>query len=186
LFRWASLAAATCLLVAIGITWQAMHAVRDGRLAAAARANHRKAGLGGIAELAHRVAAKTDAMMGAAADAQRWAYLDQDARSILATPAARLPFDVVSSLLSVPRQDRARGPSPRAATRLGNGAFQEPSGVRHALNSVTDMHNPTGRCYRGQEERQYYQRQHRIFLPERGKQTKRKRDMANRLTHLAA
>ena len=129
-FRWALLAAAACLLAAIGITWQAMHAVRDAGLDAPALASRPKAGLGNMAELVGRVAAKTDAMMDAAVKAPRWAYLEQDARSVLEMPAVRLPFDVVSSLLSVPRKDRPRGPAPRTTIRFRNDAFRELAGVR--------------------------------------------------------
>ncbi len=130
-FRWASFAAAVCLMVAIGITWQARHAVRDAGPDAPALATPRKAGLGNLAELAGHAAAKTDAMLDTAVKAKRWAYLDQDARAVLEMPAARLPFDVVSSLLSVQRKDRTRGPSPRTTTPFGNDAVREQAGVRH-------------------------------------------------------
>jgi hypothetical protein len=128
-FRWASLAAAACLLAAIGIAWQARHAVRDTRLDAPALASRPKAGLGNMAELAGRVAAKTDAMMDAAVKAQRWAALEQDARSVWEMPSVRLPFDVVSSLLSVPRKERTREPSPHTTIRFRNDAFRELAGV---------------------------------------------------------
>jgi hypothetical protein len=82
-----------------------------------------------VVELADRVAVKTDAMVDTAAEAQGWAYLDLDARAVLKTPAARLPFDIISSLLSVQRQDRTRGPAPRTATRAGNRVTQEQVGV---------------------------------------------------------
>jgi hypothetical protein len=117
LFRWASVAAAVSLLAAIGVTWHVMHAVRDAGMhtPAIAIANRQQTGLSNMTELADRVARKADAVADAAAKVHCWGYLEQDARSVLEMPAAKLPFDVVSSFLSMSRQDRTRSPSDRDA-----------------------------------------------------------------------
>ncbi len=60
--------------------------------------------MGSMTGLADEVVAKTGATVDAAVKAQRWAYLDQDAQLAMEMPVARLPFDVVSSLLSMPRR----------------------------------------------------------------------------------
>jgi hypothetical protein len=130
LSRWASLLAATCLLVAVCAAWQAMHAARDAGPGAPALATRRKPGLGSMSELAHRAVAKTDAVVNAAVKAHRWAGLDQDVRSLLKTPVARLPFDVVSSLLSVQRQKDSRLPPPGSASPLEKTRFPEHASVR--------------------------------------------------------
>jgi hypothetical protein len=131
LLRWASFAAATCLVAVIGITWQVMHPVRDAGAGAPALTNDRRPSLANFTELAGHVTAKTDAMMDVAVKAQRWAYLDEDARSVSQMPAVRLPFDVITSLLSVQRKDHARGPSPRPVIRFGTDALREQAGLRH-------------------------------------------------------
>lgn len=123
LSRWASFAAATCILVAVCGTWYAIHVARDAKSAPLALANIRKAGLSNLTELADRVAVKTDTLVDTAVKSHRWANLDNDAQALLKMPAARLPFDVVTSLLSVRRQDRVRGPTPHDAKRSENHAI---------------------------------------------------------------
>jgi hypothetical protein len=123
--RWAlvAAAAAACLLIAASVAWRGIGRLRDSRVRAVARAP--RAGMGRMTGLAGTVAAKTGAVVDAAVRAQRWAYLDQDARTALKMPVARLPLDVVSSLLSVPRRGDSRAPSsalPRNSPRGRAGA----------------------------------------------------------------
>ena len=130
LFRWASVLAAICLLLAVCAAWQAMHASRDAGPHAPALATRGKPSLGSMSELAHRAVAKTDAMVSAAVKAHRWAGLDQDVRSVLKMPVARLPFDVVSSLLSVKRPKDSRLPSPGPASPRERNHLPEHAGAR--------------------------------------------------------
>lgn len=109
--RWASVVAAISLLLVIVITWQTINTDRDAGHDATVLAKDRKTSIGIISELANRVTTKTDTMVDSAVKDQRWACLDQDARAVLKTPTARLPFDVVSGLLSMQRQKRSQGPS---------------------------------------------------------------------------
>jgi hypothetical protein len=121
--RWALVAAAACLLIAASVAWRGIGRLRDSRARAVARAP--RAGMGRMTGLAGTLAAKTGAAVDAAVQAQRWAYLDQDARTALKMPVARLPLDVVSSLLSVPRRGDSRAPSsalPRNSPRGRAGA----------------------------------------------------------------
>jgi hypothetical protein len=130
LSRWASVLAAICLLAAVCAAWQAMHVARDVGPNAPTLATDRKPSLGSMSELAHRAVAKTDAMVSAAVKADRWAGLDQDVRSVLKMPVARLPFDVVSSLLSVKRPKDSRHPSPGPASPRERDHLPEHVGVR--------------------------------------------------------
>ena len=125
--RWAPLAAAACLLIAACVAWRVIGGVGDG--GAPRIAGVQRASIGSMTGLADEVVAKTGATVDAAMKAQRWAYLDQDVQIALEMPAARLPFDVVSSLLSVPRRTDARIPSSRPASHLDRNSLRGPAGV---------------------------------------------------------
>jgi hypothetical protein len=96
-FAWAMVAAAACLLVGAFAVWHGMGRTSHSGPRSVAGAS--KPGMGRMMNWAGRVAARTDAAVGTAVESQRWVFLDQDARTVLQTPAARLPLDVVSSLL---------------------------------------------------------------------------------------
>jgi hypothetical protein len=126
--RWALVAAAACLLIAAAVAWHVIRGVRRPGAASVARAQ--SAGLGRMTGLADKVVAKTGAAVDVAARGQPWAYLDQDARTVLQMPAARLPFDVVSSLLSVHRQRDSRIPSSRPSPHLERNSLRGQAGAR--------------------------------------------------------
>jgi hypothetical protein len=85
--------------------------------------------MGSMTGLADEVVAKTGATVDAAVKAQRWAYLDQDVHIAMEMPVARLPFDVVSSLLSVQRRQDSRTPSPGPASHLDRNSLRGQAGV---------------------------------------------------------
>jgi hypothetical protein len=125
---WALVAAAACLLIAASAAWQAIGRLHDS--GARRIAGVQRPGMGRMTGLADNAVAKTGAAVDAAAKAQRWAYLDQDARTVLQMPAARLPLDVVSSLLSVPRRGDARARSSPPASSLERNSLRGPAGAR--------------------------------------------------------
>jgi len=107
------------ILLLATILWQSLHSNQMIARDRIQQSNSRKAGLRVLTELADRVTTKTDTMIDSVVKAQRWACLDEDARSVLKTPAARLPLDVVSGLLSMPRQKHS--PRPSTPTTIGGG-----------------------------------------------------------------
>ncbi len=99
------------ILLVATILWQSLHSNQMIARENIQQGNSRKADLRVLTELANRVTTKADTMIDSAVKAQRWACLDEDAQSVLKTPAARLPLDVVSGLLSMSRQKHSPGPS---------------------------------------------------------------------------
>ena len=88
-------------------------------------------GKGGMTELADRVSAKLDAAVVSATQGRKWAYLDHDAKAVLRMPAARLPLDVLSSLLSLGPQKRLHSPAEPTGLPSKGAHLQEPAGVWH-------------------------------------------------------
>jgi hypothetical protein len=125
---WASLAAAACLLLAVGATWMLMRAgpqdrAGGGSSGGAAYAAHRgasgpagarrKADMRSMNALVDQVSTKFDGFVDLAVQGPWRFYLDRGLRAALQTPVVRVPVDVVSSLLSMTPQKRPR-PSPAA------------------------------------------------------------------------
>jgi len=126
LLRWASVAAAACLMIVLlaGLmsTKTAPNAGSAGGSAEVARM-----GIGGVAnapqkvdvremrELVEQLTARVDGAVHFAVKAPRWACLDRNVRRALGTPLVSVPCDVLSSLLSMPPPKHPRVPAGRAS-----------------------------------------------------------------------
>jgi hypothetical protein len=118
-YRWPIVGAA-CVLVVVCVALS-VDSFRGPAPVPSTIASRAKLSLGHVLEFADRAAAKTGAVAAEAMAAQRWAYLDHDARAVLAAPAARLPLDVISSLLSSHRPNRSRSSNSQAVLPVADG-----------------------------------------------------------------
>jgi hypothetical protein len=117
---WASLAAAGCLLLAVGATWmltrtgpQAGAGAYAARRGATGPGNaHRKADVQSVTALVDQVSTKFDGFVDLAVHGPRRFYLDRSLRTALQTGVVRVPVDVVSSLLSMTPHKHPRPSSP--------------------------------------------------------------------------
>jgi hypothetical protein len=122
--RGATVAAAACLLLAIGVTWMATKTSPDAGSAGSGSAGnagylarrgvpvvgdaHRKADVRSMTELVGRMSTKFDGFVDLAVKAPRQYYLERNLRLALQTPVVRVPVDILSSLLSMGSQKHPR------------------------------------------------------------------------------
>jgi hypothetical protein len=127
-FGWASAAAAACLVLAIGTTWIAIKARPGAGVAGSGSAggagylahrgapgvggSHRKGDVRSMTELVGQMSTKFDGMVDLAVKAPRRYYLDRNLRLAMQTPVVRVPWDIVSSLLSMGSQKHPRTARP--------------------------------------------------------------------------